>query len=69
MCVGMPKAPEVPVVPERQAVQLPKGDVRGRSVSDERRRRGMMSTILTSASGTSSPIAVTNASSKTQLGL
>jgi hypothetical protein len=66
MCLG---TPDMATVPERQSVKLPKGDVRDRSISDERRRRGMLSTILTSASGTAGPLSTTNVGAKTQLGV
>ena len=65
MCVG--GTPDVPSTPERQSVQQPKTDARIVSRDDERRRRGMMATILTSSQGALSPLATT-ADPKTKLG-
>lgn len=50
MCVG--KAPDVPTVPERQAVKLPDGGATAdRTDLLARRRRGLYASILTGSSG------------------
>lgn len=59
MCVSG-KAPDVPTIPERQAVQAPKSAEAVSSVTDRaKRRRGMMASILTSAQGATGPIKTT----------
>lgn len=40
MCIGVPKAPDVPVVPERQSPKEPRGNVRDQLKDRDRRRRG-----------------------------
>lgn len=57
MCVG--GTPDVPSVPERQSVKQIMTRVRDTNRDDERRRRGMLSTILTSARGVLAPAATT----------
>ncbi len=59
MCVSG-KAPDVPTIPERQAVKAPDKGATLDTVSDRaKRRRGMMASILTSAQGTTSPVSTT----------
>lgn len=68
MCTG--GTPDVPSVPERQSVKQPVTDagVRGQTNEDERRRRGMLATILTSPQGALTPASTTAAPEKTKLG-
>lgn len=65
MCVG--GTPDVPRTPERQSVKQPTVPARDVSVDDERRRRGMLATILTSSQGALSPV-TTTAMGKDRLG-
>jgi len=62
-------APDVPTVPERQAAKLPDG---GSTTNDSTqmaaRRRALMSTILTSNSGTMGAPSVSGAGTKATLG-
>jgi hypothetical protein len=55
MCMGGGGG-DIPRVPERQMAKAPSDPARGRSKDDEARRRGMLATILTSASGSASPL-------------
>lgn len=64
MCVGG-GTPDVPSPPERQDVKQPRTDARLQIRDDERRRRGMMATILTSSAGALSPLATTNSAKQT----
>jgi hypothetical protein len=57
MCVG--GTPDIPRTPERQAVKQPQTPARAMSQDDERRRRGMLATILTSSQGALTPVATT----------
>ena len=66
MCTG--GTPDVPSVPERQSVKQPMSDVRAQTGDDERRRRGMLATILTSSQGALAPVSTTAAPEKTKLG-
>jgi hypothetical protein len=50
MCV-LPKVPKPPIIPERQAVQLPGDPVDTRTGLNARRRRGMWASIFTSPRG------------------
>lgn len=65
MCVG--GTPDAPRTPERQAVQQPRIPARALSDDTERRRRGMLATILTSSAGALTPVATTN-TAKDKLG-
>ena len=48
MCVGTPRVPEVPAIPERQPTKLPDDGGTAASTSlDQKRRRGMYAAILT----------------------
>ena len=67
MCVGGPSPSDVPRTPERQSVRQPETSARDISRDDERRRRGMMATILTSARGALTPVSTT-ADPKVKLG-
>lgn len=69
MCVG--GTPDVPSTPERQSVKQPVTDasVRGMTNEDERRRRGMLATILTSSQGALAPVSTTAAPEKMKLGV
>lgn len=59
MCIGLPKAPKVPIAPERQAMQQPK-DLQGEtSARNQRSRRGLWASIFTSPAGLSGPPTVT----------
>lgn len=52
MCVGTPKVPEVPSIPERQPQKLPDGGATAdRADFNAKRRRALMATILTSPTG------------------
>lgn len=52
MCISTPKAPAVPDVPGRQAAKLPDGvDTTTRTADTQKRRRALMSTVLTSSQG------------------
>lgn len=68
MCMG--GTPDVPSVPERQSVKQPVTDAgaRGMANDDERRRRGMLATILTSSQGALAPVSTTATPEKTKLG-
>lgn len=66
MCTG--GTPDVPSVPERQSVKQPVSEVRSQTTDDERRRRGMLATILTSPSGALAPASTTAMPEKTKLG-
>jgi len=59
MCIGVPKAPKVPVVPERQTPKEPKGDVRGQLQDKDRRRRGYAAAMFAGNTGTASTTSVT----------
>ena len=50
MCV-FPKAPKPPVMPERQAVQVPQDSTDERAGLNSRRRRGFWASIMTSPQG------------------
>lgn len=53
MCIGVPKTPDVPQVPDRQAAKLPdNGNPQGRTDNLLARRRALMATIFTSPNGT-----------------
>jgi hypothetical protein len=59
MC-GIGKTPEVPTIPERQAVKAPDQSAPDMGVTDRaRRRRGMMASILTSAQGATGAVSTT----------
>ncbi len=58
MCV-LPRAPKVPPVPERQAVQTPQDPTDSRAGLNARRRRGMWASIFTSPRGTGAAPSVT----------
>jgi hypothetical protein len=58
MCIG--GTPDVPRTPERQAARQPNVGARDLSNDNERRRRGMLATILTSSQGALAPVATTN---------
>lgn len=58
MCV-LPKAPKVPLLAERQAVQAPVQMAGGKGGLNQRRRRGLFASIMTSAQGATGPISVT----------
>lgn len=67
MCTG--GTPDVPSVPERQSVKQPVTEAgRDQTTNDERRRRGMLATILTSSQGALAPVATTATPEKTKLG-
>lgn len=52
MCIGVPKAPDVPTLPERQSAKLPdNGSTAPRADEAARRRRALMATVLTGPSG------------------
>lgn len=60
MCIGLPKAPKVPVAPERQAEQLPQDMTQSQSNDIyKRRRKGLWASIFTSPAGVSGPPTVT----------
>lgn len=65
MCMG---APDVPTTPERQSVKQPVSEVRTQTNEDERRRRGMLATILTSSQGALQPAVTTAMGGKDKLG-
>lgn len=58
MCTG--GTPDPPSIPERQTIKTPTDPARDRANDDERRRRGMMATILTSTGGLPAPALSTN---------
>ena len=61
MCLGAPKAPDVPTIPERQAAKLPDGGASDtRTDFAARRRRALMATILTSTMGAPGSASTTN---------
>lgn len=62
MCI-LPKAPKVPVLPERQAVQVPKDPTDARTGLNARRRRGMWASIFTSPQGVTAMPTVTGSGS------
>lgn len=64
MCV-LPKAPKIPPVPERQAVQAPRDDVNARTSLSARRRRGMWAAIMTGPNGIAGAPKVTGTSAGT----
>lgn len=55
----IPRAPKVPTIPERQAVQTPVDAVSNRVGLNAKRRRGMWAAIMTSPRGTAGPPATT----------
>jgi len=59
MCIGVPKAPPVPVVPERQSPKAPKGDVASQLTDQDRRRRGYAAMMFAGNSGAPSTSNVT----------
>lgn len=69
MCIGgFGKTPDVPTIPERQSIKQPvQASAAGTASDAERRRRGMMATILTSAGGALAPV-TTTAAPATKLG-
>lgn len=64
MCV-FPKAPKAPVIPERQAMQVPQDPVNDRTRLTARRRRGMWASIMTGPQGVTGKPAVTGTSGTT----
>lgn len=64
MCV-FPKAPKIPALPERQAVQVPQDPVDARASLNTRRRRGFWASIMTSPQGAAGRPAVTGTSGVT----
>ena len=58
MCV-VPKAPKVPVMPERQAIQVPNDPTATRTSLNARMRRGVWASIMTGPQGVSGPPKVT----------
>jgi hypothetical protein len=61
MCV-FPKAPKIPVTPERQATQVPQDPMGNRTSLNARRRRGFWASIMTGPQGVSGPPSVTGTS-------
>lgn len=51
MCIGSPKVPDPPVVPERQAAKQPSTDVRSQLSDRDRRRRGYAATMFAPNAG------------------
>jgi hypothetical protein len=58
MCV-IPKAPKMPVIPERQAVQVPNDPTSQRTGINARMRRGLYASIMTGPQGVAGPPKVT----------
>ena len=58
MCV-LPKAPKVPVLPERQQVQVPEQPADAPRSLNARRKRGFYASIMTSAQGAQGSPSVT----------
>lgn len=58
MCV-VPKAPKIPVMPERQPVQVPEQPAGAPRNLNARRKRGFYASIMTGPSGVSGPPSVT----------
>jgi hypothetical protein len=46
MCIGSPKVPDPPAIPERQAPQQPKTDISTTLSDRDRRRRGYAATMV-----------------------
>lgn len=64
MCL-LAKAPKVPMLPERQAVQVPKDPSLQRTDLNARRRRGMWAAVMTSPQGATGPLNVTGTGAQT----
>lgn len=59
MCIGVPKAPDIPVVPERQSPKEPRGNVRDQLSDRDRRRRGYAAMMFGGNTGAASTTNVT----------
>ena len=69
MCIGLPKTPDVPQVPQRQPSLSPDGGDTGvRADEQTKRRMGMAASILTTPTGTLGSPVTTNSGAKTMLG-
>jgi hypothetical protein len=61
MCIGMPKAPKAPVMPERQQMRTPSDPTDNRTALQSKMRRGFWASIMTSPKGVLGKVNVSGA--------